>query len=68
MSNNVDDDNELCEKSLSVDTPESSESSLIDEIVSNDGIYVSRGNVLRKRTEGNGELTSSSVSRKYCDV
>jgi hypothetical protein len=33
-----DDNNELCEKSLNVDTPESDESPLIDEIVSSDVI------------------------------
>ncbi len=36
LSNNVDDDNELCEKSLNIDTPESP---LIVEIVSSDVIY-----------------------------
>ncbi len=39
MSNNVDDENEWCEKSLNVDTPESMESPLIVEIVSFDVIY-----------------------------
>ncbi len=32
-------DDEQCEKSLNVDTPESDESPLIDEIVSSDVIY-----------------------------
>ena len=40
-SNDDDDDdtNEQCEKSLNVDTPESLESPLIDEIVSSEVIY-----------------------------
>lgn len=39
LSNNVDDDNEQCEKSLKVDTPESVESLLIVEIVSSQVSY-----------------------------
>ncbi len=39
LCNNVEDDNEQCEKSINVDTPESSESLLIVEIVSSDVIY-----------------------------
>ena len=42
LSNNVEDDNELCEKSLSVDTPESLESLLIVEIVSSSVFYYQR--------------------------
>jgi hypothetical protein len=38
LSNDVDNNNEQCEKSLNVDTPESDESPLIDEIVSSDVI------------------------------
>ncbi len=41
LSNDIDNDddvNEQCEKSLNVDTPESDESPLIDEIVSSDVI------------------------------
>ena len=38
LGNDVEDNNEQCEKSLNVDTPESDESPLIDEIVSSDVI------------------------------
>lgn len=40
LSNNVDDENELCEKSLNVETPESIESILIVDIVSNGRLIV----------------------------
>jgi len=46
LSNNVDDDNEQCENSLNVDTPESIESRLIVEIVSSDVFYNSKSSFI----------------------
>ncbi len=46
LSNDVDDNNEQCEKSLNVDTPESDESPLIDEIVSSEVIYYGKEKII----------------------
>ena len=71
VDNDDDDINEQCEKSLNVETPESDESPLIDEIVSSDVICNERIKSFHTSSSLRSRLTWSneaSVSSAYFSI